>query len=65
MEQALEQELIVARQAQADAEFSRELAGQIVSKVAGAVQGIPIEKLKILAAYINKSMELVGVAVDD
>ncbi len=63
--EALQNELSMVRQAQVDAEFCRELAGQIVTKVAGAVQSLPFEKLKILAAYLNKSLELVGVPVDE
>ena len=63
--EALQNELFAARQAQADAEFSRELAGQIVSKIAGAVQGLSVQKLKILQAYILKSLELAGVPEDE
>ena len=63
--EVLHGELNMARQAQADAEFCRELAGQVVAKVAEAVQSLPFEKLKILAAYVNKSLDLVGVPVDE
>ena len=63
--EALQNELNMARQAQADAEFCRELAGRIVTNVAEAVQSLPFEKLKILAAYVNKTLELVGVPEDE
>ena len=61
----LQQELHVARQAQADAEFSRELAGKIVAKVAEAVQCSSFERLKLMDVYISKSLKLVGVPEDE
>ena len=61
--EALQNELCIARQNQADAEFARELAGKINAKVSEATGSASFERLKILEAYINKSLELVGILV--
>lgn len=56
----LETELNQARQAQADAEFTRELAGEIIANTAKAVQTLPMDKVQTLNIYVNKALELVG-----
>lgn len=60
-----EKELTAARQAQADAEFSRELSNQIMAKVAKATAMASLERLKLLDVYISKSLKLVGVPDDE
>jgi hypothetical protein len=60
--EALQQSLGRARQEQADTEFAREIAGRLVATLANAVQDLPVDKLRILDAYLNKSLELVGAA---
>ncbi len=62
---ALHQELETARHAQADAEFSRELSGRIVATIATAIQGLPFERLQILAASVDKSLEIAGASVNE
>lgn len=62
---ALESELLAARQAQAEAEFSRELSNNLIAKIAHAVQYAPIQKLQILDTYIAKAIELSGVPEDE
>lgn len=59
--ETLQKELEAARQAQSDSEFARDLACQIVSMTAKAVQGLSFDKLKTLEVYIKKSLELTGV----
>jgi len=59
--EVLSNELMTARQNQADALMMVELSGSIMSRVALALQHAPnFEKLQTLGRFIDKSIELSG-----
>jgi len=63
---ALSQELIIARQNQADALMMVELSGSIMGRVASALQQAPnFEKLQTLGRFIDKSIELSGLMLEE
>ena len=65
IEEALSNELLTARQNQADAEMRLDLSGDIIRRVALALQLTPnFEKLQIFNHFINKSIELTGLSVE-
>ena len=64
IEEALSKELITARQNQADAEMRLELSGDIMRRVALALQQAPnFEKLQTLSRFIDKSIQLSGLTL--